>query len=160
LICGVLGIKESLVCPAFSCWFLIVGSGDVGQALDGRPIMLCHSASHAGSQGQWLGRCRSGLRCGQGQAGGDVDQVAAQGGAAGCAVAGAGEAYIDAAANGRTDPRADLAAGKVIRTTQQWMRAPVPEVAGSCHTAAVDTDGSITGCGPHDYPAIAPAAEP
>ena len=28
-------------------------------------MVLCHSACHAGSQGQWLGRCRIGLRCGR-----------------------------------------------------------------------------------------------
>jgi hypothetical protein len=29
------------------------------------PIVLCHSRSHGVDQGQWLGRCRIGRRCGR-----------------------------------------------------------------------------------------------
>ena len=37
----------------------------VVHALDRRPMVLCHRVVHAGSQGQWVGRCRMGWRWGR-----------------------------------------------------------------------------------------------
>ena len=57
------------------CWFaqlscvLRSGLSAVGQTVVGSggepPMVLRHSASHACAQGQWLGRCRTGRRCGR-----------------------------------------------------------------------------------------------
>jgi hypothetical protein len=42
-------------------------------------MVLYHRVIQAGSQGQWVGRCRIGLPLGSGHPCGDVDQVTVQG---------------------------------------------------------------------------------
>ena len=54
-------------------------------------MMLSHRVFHPVCHGQWAGRCSVGLAGGCGEAGGHVDQVAAQGGAARDGVLAAGE---------------------------------------------------------------------
>ena len=60
------GVCGPLVCPAFPVGVLVVGSGGWWfRRWDRRPMVLCHRVIQAGSQGQWVGRCRIGLRWGR-----------------------------------------------------------------------------------------------
>ena len=80
--------------PSFSC-LLRSGLSAGGQGVAGSgglyPMVLCHSASQCFDQGQWAGRCRIGSALRAGQAGGHVDDPAAQRGAACAGVLAAGE---------------------------------------------------------------------
>ena len=85
----VMGVGELPVCPAFPLWFLVgPGGGGWSGAGGGQGVVqgAAEQFVEAGFPGPVLGQVEHEAPRGAGDAGGDVDQVGAQGGAAGAGV--------------------------------------------------------------------------